>query len=147
MTRQAVKLPMTLPFARGVAARGGDGVAGRVTGVIGHVGGCGGMTGGVGGKSSRASFAHPDSSLRPGPCGCDGPPGAGVYRGVLLKRAKHMLGAVGGPECQDLVIVVVESQSLHPRASRLWAERTACHSSSFAGASSYRMRCNASRSG
>jgi hypothetical protein len=131
--RKVLVLVISFPGARGCGAGGGSGyglecVVGGVGGVGCHVG-CGGSVtgragcsasraitgvagGGVGGYRGGASLADPPPAARPGTPHLDGVPGPVVSRVPLLEEREYALGAVGGPEHQRPVIVLVE---LHPR--------------------------------
>lgn len=144
MLRKAPTLPITFP-GRGKSAlgggRGGDGgldrVGGGVTGVSGHVGGCGGMAGGTGGGASRtfirvtgggmggncsgARCAARYLTTHPGTRCFDGFARPVVLRVLLLEEWKRMLGAIGGPERQRPVVLLVEPPGLfNPSSSQFY---------------------------
>jgi hypothetical protein len=56
--------------------------------------------GGVGGDCGGAGLTALYLTSRPGPPGFDGFARTIVLRVLLLKELEHVLGAVGGPECQ-----------------------------------------------
>ena len=129
MLRKATVLPIT--FLRGCSGRvrgnggdrGVDRVGGGVTSVLGDVSCCGGMTSGacscsgrcvidvaggsVGGHCGGARFTARYLTTRPSaPC-VDSCSRSAVIRVVLFEIREHVIGAVGGPERQRLVILLV----------------------------------------
>jgi len=116
---KAPVLPFAFP-AEAAGVGGSNSIVGGVRGVAGDMGGCGSVTGrprggasrrmigvtssGVGGKRRSTSLAHLYLTARPCSGRFDGLPGPAVSGTRLLEIRKHVLGAVGGPERQLLLV-------------------------------------------
>jgi hypothetical protein len=112
MLRKASVLPLAFLGGgrRGARCTSGlsgglDGVSGGVRSVGGDVGGSGGVSRGAGGG---ARLAHRDLSARPGTSRFASSPRPGICRALLLEAREHVLGAVGGPECQPSVVLTFQ---------------------------------------
>ena len=124
-------LPRT--FRDEIHSGGGDSfdrVGGGVPGVTSHVGGAGGVTGCTGDGTSRIFIGSAGGSVggncggarnaahylttHPGTRGFNGFARSVVLRVLLLKQWKHMLGAVGGPERKQSLVLLVEMPGCLP---------------------------------
>lgn len=100
-----------------------DGIGGGAEVVLGDVSDAGRLAGGEGGEACRpgegpsrahgvpahrSSLHHRQLSSRPGPGGSDGFTGAVVTGPVLLEVLEDVLGAIGCPQREALVVLVRE---------------------------------------
>lgn len=135
--RQALALPAAFAPAggfgfpgRGGGARGLDGVGCRAQLVGGHVGhgrrlgrGVGGIArrpgqiagGGVGVAGGRAGLGHRRFAARPGASQVDGSPRPVVVGASGLEEGQYVLGAIGRPEGQPVVVGVLEAAAAPQR--------------------------------